>query len=192
MLGKALGPLGIRYYDLYYGQFRLSNPITPVPGDVRVSQAHTDEIARLIRDGDDALRASFERALAIDSECWLAKIDGVIAGYTWINCRVFDVVGLPVRLLPPGVAYHYQSYVFPQFRGRKVFQSMIAVVYDWLRKDGWEIAANFVDTRNAASIRARQKFGTELTRTRIIKLPGIKPIYLERVLGIRPKSLSDA
>ncbi len=186
LLGHTLAPLGIRYYDLYYGQFSLGIPIAPVDGTATVSRAPADEIARLIRNGDDALRASFERALAIESECWIAKVDGAVAGYTWINRACFDIVGLPAWPLPPGVAYHYQSYVFPAFRGRKVFQSMIAVVYEKLREEGWEIVANFVDTRNAPSIRARKKFGTKLSRTRILKLPAMKPIWLERAFRENP------
>ena len=39
-----------------------------------------------------------------------------------------DLVGHIVAQLPLGGAYNYNSFVFPEYRGKRVFQSMIHLV----------------------------------------------------------------
>lgn len=166
--------LGIRYHDSLYGEKNLLSEIPAVtsPLDMEIRLASEREIREVaLLQGDDTL-SRFEFALNTGSFCYIAWVGGEPAGYSWANKLVMMVDRNKAADVPPGGAFHFNSFVFPRFRGNKIFQCLIYNIYKDLKSQGCKFAGNFVDRENIASIRARQHFGVFFQPARMIKLPG--------------------
>jgi len=189
---RAVGFFGVKFYNLYYGEKNLLVDIEPVDSSIEL-QIHkaTDKDLNTIIDRLSAeTRKNFECAKAIGSTCYIAVNDGKIAGYTWVNQKFIDLVGNIVTKLPKGGSYNYNSYVFPEYRGKRVFQSMIRLVYTKMKQEHCRFSANLVGKDNAPSVAARKRFGVLFQNARFLKLPGLKPLIIGKkfVMG---KSVSD-
>jgi ribosomal protein S18 acetylase RimI-like enzyme len=178
ILSRTAGIFGVRYFDLYYGEKDLRAGVETVssPIDLDVRRAGEKDLDYIIgRLGPEAKR-NFDFAKSIGSVPYVAVHDEKIAGYSWCNREMVDLVGMCVARLPREGSYNYNSLVFEEFRGKKVFQSLMGAVYRDMREAGGTFTANLVAKENKASVAARRRFGVRFQGVRFIKLPFADPI----------------
>ena len=80
--------------------------------------------------------------------------------------------------LPDKGSYNTDSYVFPSYRGNKIFQKLISSVYMDMKKAGCTFTANIVASDNAPSIAARKRFGVKFQTIYILRLPWNIPVFI--------------
>jgi ribosomal protein S18 acetylase RimI-like enzyme len=177
---RLAGFFGVRLYDLYYVEKNLLTEIEAVesPIELTIREATDQDLETIMDRLGPKIRQNFQNAGAIGSICFIALHQGNIAGYTWINRRYIDLVGHIAAALPAEGAYNYNSYVFPEYRGKRVFQSMIRLVYLKMKQENRKFAANLVDKDNQPSIAARERFGATFQSARFLKLPGCRPLIV--------------
>jgi GNAT superfamily N-acetyltransferase len=178
------GAFGVRYYATLYGEKRLIGPVERIdaPAALDVRPAAEGELVHLTGLLGPKERRLSLRARAEGSECLIAWHEGAVAGYSWINRRVIVFVGDRLASLPPEGAYTFFSFVWPGYRGQKVFQVLTEAVYRRLQQEGFQFCCNMVDRDNAGSIGARAKFGVVYRPAPVLKLPGLRPFVLGRGL----------
>ena len=188
---RAVGIFGVRFYNLFYGEKNLQAEIEPVAASIELTirEAGKEDLAAIVDIRGPKIRDNFKNATAIGSTCFVALSEGRIAGHTWINLKNIDLVGHIVAQLPPGGAYSYNSFVFPEFRGKRVFQSMKHLVYTEMKQKNCTFAANLVGQDNAPAIAASKRFGVVFQNARFLKLPGFKPLIVGKKF-IMGKSLA--
>jgi len=177
---RTAGFFGVQFFNLYYGEKNLPSDIEPVdsPIALQIRKASDEDLNAVIDRLGAKTRKNFEGAKAIGSTCYIAVNEGKIAGYTWVNREFIDLVGNIAAKLPKGGSYNYNSYVFPEYRGKRVFQSMIQLVYMTMKQEGCMFTANLVDKANAPSVAARKRFGVIFQNARFLKLPGFRPLMV--------------
>jgi ribosomal protein S18 acetylase RimI-like enzyme len=178
MLSRMAGFFGVYYFDLYYGEKDLRAGVEAVaaPIDLEVRRATEEDLRYIIGRLGPETEKNFEQAKSVGSVCYVAVHDSKIAGYSWVNRQIVDLVGMCVARLPEEGSYNYNSLVFEEFRGKKVFQSLMAAVYREMKKSGCTFTANLVAKENKASVAARRRFGVKFQGVRFIKLPFADPI----------------
>jgi ribosomal protein S18 acetylase RimI-like enzyme len=190
LLSALAGRLGVHYYSLYYGEKDLTEPTPEVePGvDIRIAETAAEDIDELERMRGGDARDLLRESIKIGSRCFVARCGDEPAGYSWVNDDVIDLLGMTLARLPEHVAFTYNSYVFPKFRGKKVFQCLTRAVYDDARRKGRRFVGNLVDRANAPSVAARRRLGAGFQDVRILKLPWLPPLILGRrfVIGGDP------
>jgi ribosomal protein S18 acetylase RimI-like enzyme len=182
VLSRLAGFFGIRFYDLYYVEKSLLTEIETVDSSIAliVREATAQDLENIMERLGPKTRKNFHTAGAIGSTCFVALHEGNIAGYTWMNRRYIDLVGHIAAKLPAEGSYSYNSYVFPEYRGKRVFQSMIRLVYLKMQQENRKFTANLVDKDNLPSITARERFGATFQNARFLKLPGFHPLAVGR------------
>lgn len=180
---RTAGLFGVRFYTMLYGERSLVDPIVPIEArvDLDIRLATPADLDRLVAAMQPVDRRLAERAIENDSECLIGWHDTEIAGYSWLNRRRVLLLGEHLCDLPPEGGYTFFSYVWPAYRGKKVFQALTGAVYLYLQADGRRFCCNLVDRNNAGSIGARAKYGVAYQAAPCLKLPGTRP----RVLGRR-------
>ena len=180
------GFFGVYYFDMYYGEKDLRVGVEEVasPIDLEVRRATGEDLEHIIGRLGPEIRKNFEHSKSIGSVCYVAVVDSKIAGYSWANREVVDLLGMCVARLPAEGSYNYNSLVFEEFRGKKVFQSLMGAVYREMREVGCKFTANLVAKGNAASVTARKRFGVKFQGVRFIKLPFLDPIPIGKRLVV--------
>ncbi len=178
--GRLFARVGVRYYDLYYCETPLvaGTRYGPLEGDFDVRPATDENLSSIQKELGTVIEQNFNFAGSIESRCYVALSKSGITGYTWINESVIHVPELPLVPVPEGYVYSYNSFVFPESRGRGVFGRLLGSVYDHMSAQGIRTIANFVDVTNAPSIAARMKLGASKTRVRVLKLPAMPPVTI--------------
>ena len=182
---------GVHFYNLLYGEKSLLEKIEtvmPAP-EVRVDLAREVEIENLLRRLPPEQSRYCLTAREVGSECWIAWHGEEIAGYSWVNRQQVNLLGWYLFELPESGAYTYNSYVWPEYRGRKIFQLLTEAVYKHMQAEGFAFCGNLVDRSNAASIGARRIFGLVYQPAPVLKIPGRGPFVLGRLpeLGMTVK-----
>ena len=92
--------------------------------------------------------------------------------------------------LPTNGSYTHGGYVFPEYRGKKIFQSLKHSVYTDLKSKGCYFTGALVDKTNVVSILVQKRFEARFQNARLLKLPGIEAITIGKqfLMGI---SVSD-
>jgi len=182
ILSRTAGLFGVRYFDLFYGEKDLRAGVETVssPIDLDVRRADEKDLDCIIGRLGPGTRKNFDFAKSIGSVPYVAVHDEKIAGYSWANREVVDLVGMCVARLPKEGSYNYNSLVFEEFRGKKVFQSLMGAVYREMKEAGCAFTANLVAKENQASVAARRRFGVKFQGVRFIKLPFADPIPIGR------------
>ncbi|MFC1654446.1 GNAT family N-acetyltransferase [Myxococcota bacterium] len=186
ILARTAGLFGVYYYNLWYGEKDLRAGVEAVasPIDLEVRRAKAEDLDYIIgRLGSD-IKKNFEHAKSIGSFSYVGVHEGKIAGYSWANREVVDLVGACVARLPREGSYNYNSLVFKEFRGKKVFQSLMAAVYREMRAEGCTFTANLVAKLNAPSVAARKRFGVKFQGVRFVKLPLLDPVPIGRRIAV--------
>jgi ribosomal protein S18 acetylase RimI-like enzyme len=189
-LSDFLARLGIHFYDMYYGEIDLGRPLVEVEPSLEfeIGKASREDLPEILQVLNPERKRSFQHSIDIGSSCIVARYRGRIAGYSWCQQRVIDLAGLTVRELPAKVGYTYNSFVLPEFRGKKLFQRLTLAVYRDFREQGFSFVGNLVDRANTPSIAARQRLGVTFQSARFLKLPGLAPMELGKaiVIGAAP------
>ncbi|RJP65262.1 MAG: GNAT family N-acetyltransferase [Candidatus Abyssobacteria bacterium SURF_17] len=178
LASRTLRFAGIHYCDSFYLEKNLGTAIEPVvsPIELDISHATEDDLATIIRMRGQTVLKRFQIARAVEGVCYCAKHNGEIAGYMWLTRRAVILDELHVADLPANGAYMFGSYVFPHFRGKKIFQSLTYQAYDEMRQAGCLFVGNLVGRNNAPAVAARKRFGVLFQDSRLLKLPGFKAI----------------
>ena len=94
----------------------------------------------------------------------MAKKEDIL-GFSLVNREFISITdGVIMKTLELGEAYSHYSYVFPRYRGNKVFQRIKRYVYQEEFKKGAESILSVVDITNKPSIRAQLHLGVKIKR----------------------------
>lgn len=186
MIKSFLKIFGVAVHRSYFISFDLSDPIKTIepPISLETRPASDEEIKRIImlkdKIGNELYSGLNEHAAKNRHTCIIALHDGKIAGYSWIIKDRIEFTKKKVKALKGG-AYSYNSFVFPEFRGKKVFQKLIERSYWALKDEGYDFCCNLVNVENIASVKAREKFGESISRVWIIENPVMRPLIIGKI-----------
>jgi hypothetical protein len=121
-----------------------------------VAQISVGDMSRLLGNfGRDARKKQIEDRLRKGSTLWLAKCDGIIAGFGWsIQAKTIEPYLFP---LAANDVHLFDYFVFPEFRGRGINVSLVKLILASLKKESVKRA--FIETHvwNSAERRSLQK-----------------------------------
>ena len=180
---RTAGLFGVRFYNMLYGERSLletAQSVEPPPG-LELRRATSGDLDRVASKLAPPQAESCRIAAAQRSQCLVAMVGQMLAGYSWFNTEDIYLLSWKVQALPPGGGYTYNSFVQPEFRGQKVFQCLTEAIYTELRQAGFEFCCNLVDRDNAPSVAARRRLGARFHAAPILKLPGLNPLPLRRL-----------
>jgi len=184
-LRRAFRRVGFRRVRFNYFETDLRDREFHVPAgiEVAVRRVPPDEIRQRLEElGEFGFRGG-ERGAAAGDRCYFAEVEGQLAGYSWISTQgIRNGRHLLSPVAPKGV-YSYLSFVFPDYRGNKLFQRMLCHIYRELQDEGYEFACNLVSRQNVRSIRSRQRFDAVGKPISLLFLPGTKPWVLGGPIG---------
>ncbi len=121
-----------------------------------------DQITELAENVENCLAPEFvERVLQGDSQC-LAAFDGTrLASYSWYATGFVDGrdhLGISMEL-PVGLAYMYNAYTHPDYRGHRLFGGGVALAARSLAATGTKKIVTTVVRSNFASLRSCRRMG---------------------------------
>lgn len=191
LAGGLAGLFGVRYYTMLYSEKSLVGEVEHIeaPDALEVRPASAEDLEVIFARQSGSEEELGRRILELGGECLIAWRQEEMAGYSWIHRDRVLLLGDPLTALPPEGGYTFNSWVWPEFRGRKVFQVLTEHVYRTLKAEGLTFCCNLVDRNNGGSIGARSKFHVAVRPAPILKLPGLDPFPLKRRL---PWNLSGA
>lgn len=165
---KIFGILGISFHKLYYFEEDLRKPIesikSPIPIEInKATKEDIDEISKTEEDIDKYLKEN--------SICYVAKNEDKIAGYAWINTDKILMNGVKIGHTAEKCVFSFGGFVFPKFRGKKVFKSLIATYYKEMKDRGYEFVGNLANVDNIPAVKARESFGARKKQVYVILLP---------------------
>jgi len=175
---------GIRLHRMYYFEQDLRKPVgfveSPIPINVKkTSKEDTDELLKLLNIGE---KKRFEECLKENYICYIAKNEEKIAGYGWINTE--DIFfNRSIGTIAKNGAYSFDNFVFPEFRGKKVFQKIITAYCEDLHNRGYEFVCNLTEVSNIPAVKARENLSTKKKLVFIILLPFGLRIILNGPIG---------
>jgi GNAT superfamily N-acetyltransferase len=183
--GQIARFFGIHFYDLYYGQKDLlscSQPVVPLP-KTHVRMATPEDLNRIICRIGGEIQKEFDHNIAIDSTCYVAVHESIIAGYLWVNRQIIDLTGMYLAGLPPRKSFVHNVFVFPEHRRKGIFQFLFYAACLELQKAGFFSIACLVDKANTLSVKAFKCTGIRFHNAIVLKLPGVKPVLICRALA---------
>jgi GNAT superfamily N-acetyltransferase len=165
---------------MYVSEQDLQDPIPEVkpPIELEIGIATIDDL-RSIEDRMDGASEKFFHgdkefflaAVKRGNTCFVAKTNGQIAGYTWVNFHDVPLFFDAVARYPRDTAHTFNALVFPEYRGKKVFQAISRELYTYLKSQGYRYACNLISRNNVPAIRAKQTAGARVQMVRFTKLP---------------------
>jgi ribosomal protein S18 acetylase RimI-like enzyme len=184
LAGRLAGLFGVHYYTMLYSEKSLVGEIEHIeaPDALEVRPASADDLEAIFARQTEEEERLGRRIHESGGQCLIAWWQDEMAGYSWLHRDRVLLLGDPLRRLPPEGGYTFNSWVWPEFRGRKVFQVLTEHVYRTLKAEGLAFCCNLVDRNNGGSIGARRKFNVAVRPAPILKLPGLDPFPLERRL----------
>lgn len=189
VLGPLAAALGVRPFDVYYGE----RPIEEVPPEIPtavpllVRAVQDDDVARVAArvGGEEAER--FAAAFGAGDVGVVAICDGDLAGFIWASLTEVALPGLPICALPPGGAYVHNAYVVAEHRGKRVLQAVARALHLELRARGRTFTCRLIDRVNHASLVATERGGIHYRWAPVLVLPRVGALF---PLG-RPGALRD-
>jgi hypothetical protein len=172
---------GIYVFNVYYCEKDLQEPFEPVNATIpiEIRRATEEEKDKIYKRADRAEKKRIARYREQGDTCLVALDNKNLAGYTWYNTKIIKLERAAVKKLPPGGAFMCGSVVYPEYRGKKLFQNIISGVIERLKEEKLGFLSNMVDLNNAAAINARQRFITDCISVKVI----ILPIIGARIIG---------
>jgi GNAT superfamily N-acetyltransferase len=174
------GFFGLHFFNLYYGEkvLLLNSGPNSLADYTHVRLANHEDLDNIIAITGMEIKERFERNLHLKSTCYVADFDGVIAGYSWTNRHVMSLLGMRLCCLSGNNIFLHDVFVFPEYRGKKIFQDMLYKVYDEMAHEGFLTISCFVDKDNSPSIAGFKRIGFKFKTAPILKLPGIRPFVI--------------
>jgi len=183
--GRLARILGVHFYDMYLARRDLS-PSTESSarcGPCGVRLATGEDLERIVSLLGGVIGEDFGHYRSFGSACYIANREGRIAGYLWVNHCIVELKGMYLAKLPAGQAFTHAAFVFPEFRGQRIYQQLRNAVCDELHKSGLSMVACLVDKANHRSIKILRQEGMTFYGAGILKFPVFKPILFCRALA---------
>lgn len=127
--------------------------------------------------GDDAVQAQFpvpaavlRRRLEQGSTCLVANLDGEFAGYLWLHLGPYQEDEVRCRFVPwpaERVAWDFDVYVVPRFRGTRAFSRLWQAAERHLLALGITHSASRIASYNAVSLRSHVRSGAVVSGSAI-------------------------
>ena len=179
-LSNTARKLGFRLYDMYYVERSLHKPLPKFePGiPLNLERATDDDQREII--SSRGLRHERRLKFRFDSKrtiCYVAKSGDDLVGYSMLSTGLMDITGLdaielPIRQMPANTGLTHDAYVFPEFRGNRIFHTLLGHVYRDRKKAGLVRVSNLIDPANVWSLKVHLDLGNRIQRTRFLKFPG--------------------
>ena len=184
--------VGIHTWRMSSGEKDLLEPIPEVhpPIDLQVAIASDSDLQRVREMLVAAFKekSEFEEDADMGGICFVAKSNGQTTGFSWVTFQPIKLNRGTLARYPKDCGYLHGSFVFPEFRGKKIFQYLTREIYLYLKGHGYRYACNLTFVNNAASIAARRRMDARIDTLRFLKLPwlplkvfGHRRFELERV-----------
>jgi hypothetical protein len=169
--------LGFRVARFYYFETDLRDREFELPSkiDVVIRRVPSEEVRERLEElGKFGLRSG-RRGVARGDRCYFAEIDGQLAGYSWVSRHGISFGQYTLSPVVKEGVYSYLSFVFPDYRGNRLFACMLCHIYRELQAEGFQFACNMVTRTNMPSIRTRERFGAVGKPILVVQLPNLKP-----------------
>lgn len=144
----------------------LSDPFLNVenPLGVRIDRldAHEASLAAVELSAYRRMRTLFRRARKGDWQAYVARLDGRIVGATFISRGFIRCHSRHVHRLSEQERYSADTFVLPEFRGKKLFHLLKIYSYLDQRTAGIERIFNMPRATNAPSLRVHRNLGAQV------------------------------
>jgi len=180
ILGPLAASLGVRFFDVFYGERRIDEvpPLVDAPVALEVRIASEDDVREIVAHlaPDDGARAV--AAYAAGDVCVVAKAEDAVAGFIWASLARVELLGVPICTLPARGAYVHLAHVFPGYRGKKVLQVLGRALHLELRDRGCAFTCRLIDRDNAPSLIGTERGGVHYRWAPVVKLPVLPAFFL--------------
>lgn len=177
---KAVNFLGIHVDKLLYCERSLKNfPKVRAKIPLSITKASDEDIQFILKRMNIREQKYARYSLKQRNTCYIAKHEGRIAGFSWVSKEGIHLHHRMILSFSGSKAYTHHSYVFPEFRRKKVFQKLTQVICRNLKKEGYVKVCNLIFPGNTPSIKARIRLGYKCVSLTILSTP-IKSIIFTR------------
>jgi len=172
--------IGIHFHYLYYAENSLLGNIEAIEASipVEIRKATEYDLNDMTKRSNPKSGEYFEHATAIGSTSYVAINQNKVAGYIWVNRRIIDLLGMYIIDLPENGCYTHRAFVYPEYRRKRVFQSLLHSVYRDMKNKGCIFAGALIHKPNIPPIAVHKRLGAKFQNAHILKLPRIKPIIV--------------
>ncbi|HEY8517076.1 MAG TPA: hypothetical protein VIS07_16315 [Candidatus Binatia bacterium] len=179
-LGPLVARLGVRVFDLIYGERPIAQvpPEVPTAAALTVRLAHPDDVPAIAARVGDVEGARVARAAERGDVGVVALSDGAIAGYIWGSRTVVELLDLTLCTLPPDGGYVHAAYVMPEHRGKRVLQVIARALHLELAARGCSFTCRLIDRANYASLVATERSGIDYRWAPVVALPSGRAFFL--------------
>jgi len=170
---KFLRIFGVELHRLYYFEKDLREEIEAVDSRLELSirQANEKDIEEIIALSEESEKKRIKKYAKPNSICYIARNKEEIAGYAWLNTKLILLDGIPIRKLAKKGVFGFGGFVFPEFRGKGVFKSLIAAYYQDMKDLKYDFFGNMTEVKNIPARKARETFHTKRVKVFIALLP---------------------
>ena len=180
-LARRLRDAGIFYYrkvTIYSCDLGKEVPFTSPP-EIQVSIARDEDIAELTSGERHVLREEWLQRLSEGHVCFVARWNGVLAGYQWQSSTPVPIKEVRISFDPSKItqaSWVYNGHTFPEFRRRGVLNALFAYQRKWSRDRGIKTWYAAVAKDNAISDAATRKggFDTVVASIRYMTIFGVE------------------
>lgn len=142
---------------------------------VNVRIAQNSDISILRRNFAKFKGGKAEERLNSGHLCFIAERNGDVVHYSWVAFKEIYLKELNRKLrMESDVAYIYDGYTVPEFRGMGISSLVAAKIFEYLLKNGFNKAYYLISSNNHPSLRVAEKIGSrnigEITSIRLFKL----------------------
>jgi ribosomal protein S18 acetylase RimI-like enzyme len=179
-LSRVTRRLGFRWYDMYYLERSLHRPLPGFEANVplEISLANDEDRQEILAGREPVhhkrLQLRFRTAQIL---CYVARTRGQLAGYSMLRSGLMDMTGLdaielPICEMPDDTGLTHDAYVWPEFRGQRIFHALLAHVHRDRKAAGYARVCNLIDPANVWSLKVHLDMGARMQRVKFFKLPG--------------------
>jgi hypothetical protein len=174
---------GCSYHSLYYFEKNLrklkEDEFFYSEIKLLVRQADSKDIEKLLALVDEKTVKLIRRYLNYGSSCFMAFDNNEIAGYSWINMSNVLMDGYYICPVSTGGVFTFGGFVFPHYRGKKVFQQIISHYCREFKDKNYFFIGNFVARNNSPALGARKKFSSLKKKVIIVYI-----FHIPFILGV--------
>jgi ribosomal protein S18 acetylase RimI-like enzyme len=154
-----------------------------IPHGIEIRQCSSENLRDATRDSDHQFAESdFSMLDSGKSSCFAAFEGQTLVGFAWVGYGIIDCemnhdgkpeTGLPIQLAKDAV-YVYQVFVFPNYRGRRIYAALLSEMADTLGKNGIQTFVLATEASNWSALRAVRRMGfKKLGTTWLLKVGSI-------------------
>jgi ribosomal protein S18 acetylase RimI-like enzyme len=182
---KILKIFNIYFAQLFYFEVNLDklNKDIEVAGNISIKEVNQTEL--LILEGlvDESYKSKIRFSRSIKSRYFFAYDNDKIIGFIFLNEKYIVFERWKIKRLSQGGSFIYCGYIFPEYRGKKIFEKLVFEVYKKARKEKKRFCCCFVSIYNKAAIKCQEKFSYNKIKVFLIHFKGINIIYPSNIGG---------